>query len=191
MPPGPEEREPQFEKYRVYLKLLARIRLDRRLQGKVDPSDLAQQTLIKAYQAAEQVQDWDETARTAWLRQILARTMADEVKRYSRSKRNAGMERSLLVSLDESSVRLESWLADDQTSPSAHVLRNERLMLLADALGTLPDDQRRAVELHHLEGSSLVEVANRLGRSKASVAGLLRRGLRSLRERMGEPTREE
>ncbi len=39
-----------------------------------------------------------------------------------------------------------------------------------------------AVEMHHLHGCSVAEVAGQLGRSEASVAGLLRRGLKKLRE---------
>ena len=48
----------------------------------------------------------------------------------------------------------------------------------------MPEDQRQAVELHHLNGCSVAEVGDRLGRSKASVAGLLRRGLKALREHL-------
>jgi RNA polymerase sigma-70 factor (ECF subfamily) len=60
------------------------------------------------------------------------------------------------------------------------------LLRLAQALAELPDDQRAAVELKHLKGYSLEEVARQLGRTKASVAGLLFRGLRRLRELMGD-----
>ena len=46
----------------------------------------------------------------------------------------------------------------------------------------LPDDQRRAVELHHLQGLPSAEIAVRLGRTEIAVAGLLRRGLKKLRQ---------
>jgi RNA polymerase sigma-70 factor (ECF subfamily) len=46
----------------------------------------------------------------------------------------------------------------------------------------LPDDQRLAVELHHLRDTPVAEIAAHLGRTEASVAGLLRRGLQKLRE---------
>jgi RNA polymerase sigma-70 factor, ECF subfamily len=110
--------------------------------------------------------------------------MADEARRYSRGKRDADMERSLQAGLDESSVRLEAWLADDRSTPSQQAIRHEQLLALAEALDALPDDQRQAVELHHLNGCSVAEVGARLGRSHASVAGLLRRGIKALRERM-------
>jgi len=62
------------------------------------------------------------------------------------------------------------------------VERNERLLTLAEAMAQLPEDQRRALELHHLEGLSVVAAARRMGRSTSSVAGLLHRGLKALRE---------
>src|SRR3954470_15432622 len=117
-----------LESYRSYLRLLAGLRLDGRLGGKLDPSDLVQQTLLKAHQAAGQLRGLGDAERAAWLRQILANTIADEVRRFSRARRDAGMERSLVASLDESSVRLEAWLAEDRTSPSQQAMRNEQLV---------------------------------------------------------------
>jgi RNA polymerase sigma-70 factor (ECF subfamily) len=175
---------PALESYRSYLRLLAGLRLDPRLRRKIDPSDLVQVTLLKAHEASERCSFVEEAQRAAWLRQILARTMADEARRYSRGKRDADMERSLVAGLDESSVRLEAWLADDRSSPSQQAIRHEQLVALAEALDALPEDQRQAVELHHLNGCSVAEVGERLGRSKAAVAGLLRRGLKVLRGRL-------
>ena len=77
-------------------------------------------------------------------------------------------------------------MAADQSSPSGRAERHEELLRLAAALTALPDDQRRAVEMHHLEGRPLAEVAAELGRSKGAVAQLLFRGLKKLRELMGD-----
>ena len=86
---------PALETYRSYLRLLAGLRLDPRLRRKIDPSDLVQVTLLKAHEASERCAFVEEAQRAAWLRRILARTMADEARRYSRGKRDANMERSL------------------------------------------------------------------------------------------------
>ncbi len=150
-----ESRDPALESYRSYLRLLAGLRLDPRLRRKIDPSDLVQLTLLKAHEACERGEAVAEAGRAAWLRRILARTMADEVRRYGRDKRDAALERSLLAGLDESSVRLEAWLADDRSSPSQQAIRHEQLRALAEALDALPEDQRQAVELHHLHGCSV------------------------------------
>ena len=73
-------------------------------------------------------------------------------------------------------------MASDQSSPSQHAMRNEQLLPLAEALMRLPADQREAIELHHLKGCPLAEVAQQMGRSKGAVAALLFRGLKKLRE---------
>ncbi len=178
------ETETGLERFRGYLYVVARLRVAARLRGKLDPSDLVQQTLLKAHQSPDRWREMDNDARGAWLRQILANTIVDEVRRYGRSKRDAALERSLLASVDESSVRLEALLEADQTSPSQQVIQQEQIRALGEALAASPRDQRQAIELHHLDGYSLADVARRMGRSQASVAGLLRRGLRGLSERL-------
>ena len=117
MQPKSASADRAWEGYRDYLHLLARLQLDPRLRGKLDPSDIVQ-----------------------------------------------------------------------QTSPSARAVRDEELRRLAEALAGLPEDQRRAVELHHLHGLPVEEVARTLGRSESAAGGLLRRGLKRLRELMREPT---
>src|SRR5437763_115503 len=100
---------PELERFRELLSLLSRLRLDRRLRGKLDPSDIVQQTLLRAHQSLDQFRGQGDAELAAWLRQILAATMVDEVRRYARGKRDIGAERLLLASLDESSACLEAW----------------------------------------------------------------------------------
>jgi RNA polymerase sigma-70 factor (ECF subfamily) len=122
----------------------------------------------------------------AWLRKALANNLADALRNLRRSKRNVSRERSLDAALEASSVRLGNWLAADQSSPSRQASRNEDLLALADALTQLPDLQREAIVLHHLQGCSLNDTAVKLARSDAATAGLLHRGLKKLRELMQE-----
>ena len=172
-----------LDPYREYLHLLARLQLPPALRSKVDPSDIVQQTLVKAHQYRGQFRGRSEGEWAAWLRRILANTLADAVRKF---QREVALEHSLAEGVDESSARLEAWLAADQSSPSEQVVRQEQLLRLADALGQLPEDQRLAVELHHLKDESVVEIARRMGRTVPSVTGLLRRGLKKLRELLDE-----
>ena len=176
----------RLEQCRPYLHLLARLHLDGRLRSKLDASDLVQQTLLQAHQKLHQLRATDEAQVRAWLRQILANTLAEAARRFGTEARDLGRERSLDAQLNDSSARLEAWAAAVQPSPSQHAARAEQMHRLADALAVLPDDQRRAVELHHLLGLSVAEVGERIGRTRAAVVGLLFRGLKKLRLLLAE-----
>src|SRR5947209_7478523 len=128
-----------LEPFRKYLEVLARLHLDARLRGKLDPSDIVQQTMLRAYSAVDELRSREPEVLNAWLRRILASTLADAVKHYDRDKRDVGLERSLEADLDRSTSGFAAWLAADQTSPSGRAERNEELMRLIEALGELPD----------------------------------------------------
>jgi RNA polymerase sigma-70 factor (ECF subfamily) len=183
------ELEPRpLEHYRPYLHLLARLQLDVRLQAKIDPSDVVQETLLKAHQSLGQFRGRSEAEMAGWLRAILAHTLADGLRRYQAGARDVGQERSLQAALEESSSRLEAWLVADQSPPPEQAARQEQLHRLAEALAQLPEDQRRAVELRHLRGGTVGEVAEQMGRSKEAVAKLLLRGVARLRQLLTDPT---
>ena len=176
----------ELEAYREYLHLLARVHLGTRLRTKLDPSDVVQQTLLTAHKCREQFRGRTEAEHGAWLRQILTTTLADAARRYGAGRRDAGRDRSLEAALEESSSRLEAWLEADQSSPSQQVLRQERLLRLAQALAQLPSDQRSALELKHLQGLTVADIAQQMGRGKRAVVGLIFRGLKTLRQRLRE-----
>jgi RNA polymerase sigma-70 factor (ECF subfamily) len=173
-----------LERFRPYLRLLARLHLDPRLRGKLDASDVVQQAFLQAYQALEQFRGQSEGELMAWLRRILARCLTHATRDFARDKRDVERERGLEAAVDHSSVRLEAWLAADQSSPSERADRNEQLLQLADALGRLPEAQREALVLHYWQDWTVAEIAQRLDRSTTAVAGLLKRGLKELRTLM-------
>ena len=177
----------RLEGYRHYLKVLARLQIGQDLQHKVDESDVVQDALLKACQSLPQFRGTSDRELRSWLRHILATTLADAIRPLWRQKRRVDRERSLEAAIDDSSNRLEGWLAVDQSTPSEQCLGEERLRMLTKALDELPDDQREAMTLHHLQECSLDEVARQMGRSTASVAGLIRRGLVTLRRRLDPP----
>jgi RNA polymerase sigma-70 factor (ECF subfamily) len=175
-----------LERFRSYLLLLARLKLDRKLRGKLDASDVVQQTMLEAHMALESFRGDDLAAQAAWLRQILARNLANAVRDLTRAKRDVRKERSLQADLDASASRLDGWLAAEQSSPSQKMERHERALQLAEALAQLPEAQRDAVVLRHFQGLPLAEIAEQLDCTTTAVTGLLQRGLKNLRKSLAE-----
>jgi RNA polymerase sigma-70 factor (ECF subfamily) len=177
-----EDRARGWERFRDFLSLMARVQADPHWRGKIDLSGVVQQTLLEAFQSATATDGWTDAQKAAWLRQALAHNLADEVRKLRTGKRDARRERSLEAEMAESVSRLEGLLPAALTTPSKHAEREERRLQLTRALSALPEAQRQAIELHHLRGQTLSEVAGALGTTKPAVAGLLHRGLRRLRE---------
>jgi RNA polymerase sigma-70 factor, ECF subfamily len=179
-------RADDWERFRSFLLVLASVQTDARWKGKLDLSGLVQQTLLEAHQAGPQLIDANDHQKAGWLKRALANNLADEVRKLTADRRDVGREQSLEAALDQSMSRLELLLPAGQATPSQEAVRAERLLQLAQALRELPEGQRQAIELHHLRGQSLVEVAAALNVSKPAVAGLLHRGLKKLRQLLTE-----
>jgi RNA polymerase sigma-70 factor (ECF subfamily) len=182
MTPG----QPSLERFRSYLRLLARLHLDPRLQGKLDPSDVVQQTFLQAYQAWHTYRGKTEAELAGWLRQILARHLAHTLRDFHCEKRDVARERSLQEAIEASSANLEAWLAAEQSTPSQQVEQREEVLRLVAALERLPETQREAVLLHYWHKQTVKEIAGVLGRAPTAVAGLLKRGLHNLRQQLNE-----
>jgi RNA polymerase sigma-70 factor (ECF subfamily) len=171
-----------LELYRAYLVVLARVQIGRRLQGKVDASDVVQEAFLGAYRDFPQFRGTTEGEFLSWLRQVLASLLANLVRRYQGTqRRDVRLERQLAVELEQSSHALGGSLAAVQSSPSQQAMRREQSVLLAEALGRLPSEWRELLILRHLEGLSFPEVARRLGRTVDSVKKLWPRALAGLR----------
>lgn len=178
--------EPDLDRFRDYLRLLARLHMGAGLKARVDPSDIVQETLLDAHKGHAQFEGRSDREIMGWLRTTLAHNLADAAKALKKAKRNVALERSLEAALGESTARLGDWLVARQSTPSHRVSREEEALRLAGALAQLPEPQREAVELHHLKGFSLKELAAHLERSEAAAAALLNRGLKGLRGLLGE-----
>lgn len=171
-----------LERFRRFLTILARVHLDPRLAPKLDAADIVQQTLLEAHRQRDQFRGQTDGERAAWLRRILTNNLADELRALRAAKRDIGRERNMYDALDRSSARLDAWLAAEQTSPSMPMQRDEQAIALAEALVQLPDAQRDAIVLQYWQGWSLKQIAEHMDKTPVAVAGLLKRGLRRLRE---------
>jgi RNA polymerase sigma-70 factor (ECF subfamily) len=175
-----------LELYSGYLALLARLHIGRRLQGKVDAADLVQETFLGVHRNFAQFRGNTEAEFVSWLRRILASRLADLMRRYCGIGRDVRLERDLADAMDQSSRILDRVLVAPQSSPSQQAVRRELSVLLADALGELPEDYREVLILRHLEELSFREVAQRMGRTIDSVKNLWIRALARLRRDLGQ-----
>jgi len=160
-----------LERFRPLLSLLVRTKVDRKLVGKVDLSGVVQQTLLDAFQAGDKLHNRSDN-------------LIDEVRRLHAWGRNPVAEVSIEAALGDSSAHFDHFLAHSDLCPSQRCQELEQHMRLAEQLMQLPEPQRRAIELHRLQNWSLDQTAAELGRTKAAIAGLLRRGMHQLRELM-------
>src|SRR5947207_15975588 len=97
MQPDVPDESSELERFREYLGLLARLQLDARLQGKVDLSGVVQQTLLEAHRAMSRFREQSEQHQVAWLRQILANNLKDEVRKFATAARDEARGDSLVA----------------------------------------------------------------------------------------------
>ena len=178
-----------LESYQNYLRLLARVEIGRRLQGKVDASDIVQETFLEAHRQFPHFRGQAEAQLTKWLSTILAGILANVVRRYVGTQaRDLRLERDLAAELDQSTCALGQLLVDRHSSPSQQAMRGEQSLLVAAAMSRLPEDYQTVLVLRHLEGLSFAQVAERMERSVDSVEKLWLRGLTRLKKEFGEVT---
>lgn len=162
------------------------MQLDPRLRRKVDESDIVQQTMLQAHRALDGFEGESDAQMAAWLRRILARNLGHAIRDFQRDKRDIRREQNVEANLNKSSMRLEAFLQADASTPEQKAVKNEQLLEMAEALQTLPEDQRTAIELHYWQEYPLAEIADYLERSVPAIAGLLHRGLKKLREKLAK-----
>jgi RNA polymerase sigma-70 factor, ECF subfamily len=171
-----------LELYRNYLRLVARSLIGVALRVKAEPSDLIQETFLKAHREFAGFKGQGEHELIAWLRRILATTLADHVKHHRRKGRDLQRQESLDQLLERSDAAVHRALASHSVSPSNGAVRREQAVLLADAVDRLPPDYREVFILRTLEHVPLEEIAARMGRSEGAVRMLWTRAVVRLNE---------
>ena len=190
-----EARDRLFAACRSYVGLVARATLERRLQAKVDASDLVQQTLLDAHRDFSQFAGTTEQEWLAWLRKILIHNTGDAYRHFAADKRQIQREISLHSPLNGSSQPESQGLGFDLASPgdtpSQIVLGKEQELAVAEAISQLPEDYREVVFLRNVQRLPFEEVAVRMERSRPAVQMLWMRALHQLREILGEASHED
>lgn len=201
MPPDPEQmiadaREkadvalgPLLDQYRGYLGLLAKLEVGPKLQRKIDPSDIVQETMLDAHRQFPRFAGTTEVQFLAWLRRLLAGKAANTVRHYFGTQgRNIQqeLEGQFSESFDRVSGFLNRMAIADSESPSQQVVRREQSVIVADALMQLSSDYRMVIVLRHWDELTFPEIAERMHRSVNSVEKLWLRALGKLRQTVAE-----
>jgi RNA polymerase sigma-70 factor, ECF subfamily len=175
-----------FERCRPYLRILAQRQITGALARRLDPSDVVQQTLLEAHRDFRDFVGASEPELAAWLERILAHNVAETIRFHAiTAKRAVGREEPAGGCAKATAGWQE--LPEDSSSPSQRAMRGEEALRLARAMEGLPHAQREAVRLRHLEGWPLARIASELGKSVPATAGLIKRGMQSLRHKLMEP----
>jgi RNA polymerase sigma-70 factor (ECF subfamily) len=185
---NPTARGELLELYRNYLRLVARSLIGTALRVKLEPSDLVQETFLKAHREFTQFGGHSEPELVAWLRKILVRSLANQVKHHRRQARDHQRQESLEQLLDRSSITIQEALASSVSSPSEQASKREQAVLLADALNRLPDDYREAFIRRTLEHVDFETIAAEMGRSAGAVRMLWARAVKRLTQVLEEDT---
>jgi RNA polymerase sigma-70 factor, ECF subfamily len=171
--------------YRNYLTVLATTQIEKRLQPRLSPSDVVQETMLRAHKNFGQFRGTTEPELVAWLRQILVNNLAKFVEQHVLAarrdvRREVSIER-LGAALERSTVQLAALLPAAGKSPSMAVQQREEAVVLADRLAQLPDDYREVLVLRNLQGLPFEEVAQQMERSVGAVRMLWLRAIEKLR----------
>jgi len=179
-----------FERYRDRLARMVSLRMDRRVQGRVDPSDVLQDSFIEA---AERLPDYlanPEVPPFVWMRFITAQKLLQAHRQHLGAKsRDAGREVSLYRQAfpEAPSAELAAQLVGQRTSPSQAAMRAELKLKLEDALNGMDAIDREVLVLRHFERLSRAETAKVLGIDPAAAGKRYHRALK----RLGAVLREE
>jgi len=162
-------------------------------RGQVDLStdDVLQETFIQAVRDIGQCQAATQVSFFAWLKGVADNRVRDALKKTATKKRGGDRRQIRAIKIaDVSSLKpLVELLAESLDTPSVDAAGDEAVKAVQVALSSIPDDQREAILLRHIQGLPLDQVASGLGKTPAAVRGLIHRGKQALREALGNSSR--
>ena len=178
-----------FDRHRDRLRQMIRVRLDRRLQGRVDPSDVLQDAYIDLSRKLPEYATKPDLPFFLWLRLVVGERLLRVHRHHlGAAMRDAGREISIHrgPSPQASSASLAAHLLGQFTSASKAVSRDEMQRLLQEALAGMDPTDREVIALRHFEELSNDEVAAALGITKAAASKRYVRAMLRLKAVVGD-----
>lgn len=175
--------------HRDRLKNMVRVRLDRRMVARIDPSDVVQEALAEASQRLPQYLAERPIAFYPWLRQLAWKRLEKLHERHLNTQRRAvGREERLTGHVpDESVLVLADRLVAGSSSPSERLVREEVKRRVHAALASLSDTDREVLVLRYLEQLSAAEARAILGISEEAFSKRHLRAIQRLRRALTGP----
>lgn len=177
--------EALLHQHRERLRRMISLRLDNRLQGRVDPSDIIQDASLDAVRRLPEYVRNPEVSFYLWLRFLTAQRLQEQHRRHlGAAARDAGREVSLNQSVGPgtTSAALAGYLLGHYSSPSEVAIRAERRLRLQDALNSLDPLDREILAMRHYEQLSNTEAAQILGIDKSAASKRYARALIRLKQ---------
>lgn len=177
-----------FSMHRDRLKRMLVFRMDRRLRGREDASDILQEVYIDAHQRMMHYLKRPELSFYVWLRQLTTQRLIDVHRRHLKAemrdvKQEVGINRTSLAATSASmAIQLAAYLA----SPSQIAMHAELVIQIEKAIDGMDEIDREVIALRHFEELRNSEVAEVLGLSDAAASNRYMRALARLREVLEE-----
>lgn len=177
-----------FALHRNRLRRMVEMRLDRRLQGRIDASDVIQEAHMEVAERLPEYLSDPKLPLFLWLRLVVGERMAKLHRTHlGTQKRDAALEVSIFREAlpAASSAALAAHLLGKHTSPTQAAVRAERLMRLQEAINTLDPIDREILSLRHFEELSRTEAAQALGIEEGAAAKRYVRAMKRLKDLLG------
>ncbi len=173
-----------YSRHRGRLKQMIEFRLDRRMRGREDASDILQEVYIDAHQRIRHFLKRPELSFYVWLRQLTAQRLIDVHRRHLKAeKRDAKQEVSIHQRIaTATSASMAALLVARLASPSQAAMRVEMVVQIESALAKMEPLDREVLALRHFEELRNSEVAEVLGIKEAAASNRYVRALSRLRD---------
>lgn len=173
-----------MDRHRDAVRKLIRMRLDQRIQRRVDVSDVLQDVLIEANRRLQDYLKNPAMSFHLWLRQIAKDRMIDAFRRHRGSaKRSVDREQSLTAphGSEQSSILLSQQLQDHELTPAAAATQKELAKKVEEAIGKLGPQDYEIIVMRHYEQLSNREVAEVLELTEPAASMRYLRAIKRLR----------
>ena len=178
-----------FSRHRDRLQRMIRLRLDRRIQGRLDSSDVLQEAYIDVFKNLRGYVDAPTTSFFIWLRNVVGLKLAEVHRRHlgtqkRDAKRDVSIYRGALPAVN--SVSLAAQLLGQMTTPSQVVVKTEMRVRLQEVLDCMDEIDREIIALRHFERLDSQETADILGMSKSGASSRYIRAIKRLKEELSQ-----